>query len=69
MNIFKDDDLVEKPGTKFSYTTYGITLAGAVLEAASGITYKQLAKKLFLDLGMKNTQLDTKQIIMSGRVR
>lgn len=68
LEIFKNDDLVQKPGSKFSYTTYGLTLAGAVLEKCSGKTYRQLATQLFSDLGMRNTQLDSKEKIVAGRV-
>ncbi|EFP02091.1 CRE-LACT-9 protein [Caenorhabditis remanei] len=68
LEIFKNDDLVVKPGSKFSYTTYGLTLAGAVLEKCSGRSYRQLANGLFSDLGMRHTQLDTKKKIIPGRV-
>ncbi|UMM26950.1 hypothetical protein L5515_010441 [Caenorhabditis briggsae] len=68
LQIFKNDDLVAKPGSKFAYTTFGLTLAGAVLEKCSGKSYGQLATALFSDLGMRNTQLDTKKKIVTGRV-
>ncbi|EGT53696.1 CBN-LACT-9 protein [Caenorhabditis brenneri] len=68
LEIFKNDDLLQKPGSKFSYTTFGLTLAGAVLEKCSGKSYRQMATQLFSDLGMRNTQLDCKEKIVSGRV-
>src|SRR6188474_3367109 len=39
LEIFKDDPLENEPGAKFTYTTYGYTLLGAVIEGASGMSY------------------------------
>ncbi|CAD6199483.1 unnamed protein product [Caenorhabditis auriculariae] len=65
--MFKNDDLVAEPGTKFAYTTHGLTLASAVLEKAAGEDYPTLAKRLFFDLGLRNTHLDVNQKIIAGR--
>ncbi len=35
LGFFKDDPLVAKPGTKFSYSTHGYTLVGCIIEGAS----------------------------------
>jgi serine beta-lactamase-like protein LACTB len=40
--IFADDSLEHEPGTTFSYSTYGFTLASAVLEAAADSSFLQL---------------------------
>src|SRR5438046_9415128 len=37
LSIFKDDPLDFEPETKFSYTTFGYTLLGAVNEVASAM--------------------------------
>jgi serine beta-lactamase-like protein LACTB len=34
--IFRNDPLLDEPGTKFHYTTYGYTLLGCVIESAAG---------------------------------
>lgn len=69
LEIFKNDELVVAPGTKFSYTTHGLTLVAAVLEKASGMKFPQLAGNLFHALGMQNTTLDTNERIIPGRSR
>jgi serine beta-lactamase-like protein LACTB, mitochondrial len=40
-SIFIDSPLLFEPGTKTAYTTYGYTLLGAVLERATGQSFKQ----------------------------
>ncbi|HSR51305.1 MAG TPA: serine hydrolase domain-containing protein [Acidobacteriota bacterium] len=42
---FDDKPLIAPPGTRFSYTTFGFNLAGAVLEAASGRSYADLLRE------------------------
>ncbi len=37
--VFQDDPLLFNPGEKFSYTTYGFNVVGAVIEGASGEDY------------------------------
>jgi CubicO group peptidase (beta-lactamase class C family) len=37
--IFANDSLLFQPGTHFSYTTYGYTVVGCVIEGASGRPY------------------------------
>lgn len=40
--IFADDPLLFEPGTDYSYSTYGYTLASAVMEAAADSTFLEL---------------------------
>lgn len=40
LSLFKDRDLLFMPGTKYSYTTYGYTVLGAILEHISGQTFE-----------------------------
>jgi CubicO group peptidase (beta-lactamase class C family) len=40
--IFADDDLEHEPGSAYSYSTYGYTLASAVLEAAADSSFLEL---------------------------
>lgn len=70
VGMFKNDDLVAKPGTKFVYTTHGFTLLGLCLEkAAGGEKFDRLASKLFNELGMHGTKLDTNQPLISNRAK
>ncbi|KAI6192120.1 Beta-lactamase domain-containing protein [Aphelenchoides bicaudatus] len=69
VNMFKADDLLFKPGAKFSYTTHGYTLLGWCLEKASGETFDRLAFKLFNELGMHNTCVDQNEPITPNRAK
>jgi serine beta-lactamase-like protein LACTB len=44
LNFFKDDPLIAKPGTKFSYSNHGYTLVGCVIEGASGEKYADFVR-------------------------
>ncbi|RWS07111.1 hypothetical protein B4U79_02605, partial [Dinothrombium tinctorium] len=73
LNIFKDDDLLSKPGTKFRYTTHGYTLLSAVVEQVlpKGETFgKYLTDKICRkDLGMFSTFLDESEPIIFNRAK
>ena len=48
--------LAYEPGTRFAYSTFGIDVATAVLEAASGMRIEDfLGNRIFEPLGMKDT--------------
>ncbi len=44
LDFFKNDPLISKPGTEFHYTTEGFTLAGCVIEGASGEKYVEYVR-------------------------
>jgi CubicO group peptidase (beta-lactamase class C family) len=68
--IFQDDPLVAPPGTKYSYTTYGYNLLGAVVEAASGERFVDyLRKKIFEPAGMATIADDNVYRIIPHRTR
>ncbi|XP_046396312.1 uncharacterized protein LOC124163441 isoform X2 [Ischnura elegans] len=69
LSIFKDDDLLHPPGSKYLYTTYGWTVVSAVMEGATGKTYAQLMRAFFRDMGMRRTYLDEHEPILYGRSR
>jgi len=41
VNVFKNRDLIFEPGTRYSYTTYGYTVLGLLIEKVSGITFEE----------------------------
>ncbi len=45
INIFKDRALLFEPGTQYSYTTYGYTVLGAIIERTSGMSYGTYMQK------------------------
>jgi CubicO group peptidase (beta-lactamase class C family) len=70
LKFFANDSLVAKPGTKFSYSTHGFTLAGCALEGASGEKYVDfLRKNVLLPAGMTSTVADDRYAIIPLRTR
>lgn len=68
--VFKDSDLLFEPGTRFSYSTYGYTLLGAVVEAASGARFMDYVKEnVFAPAKMGATREDSVFDIIPGRTR
>jgi serine beta-lactamase-like protein LACTB, mitochondrial len=62
--------LVDKPGTKFHYSTYGYTLLGCVLEGAAAQKYVDYVREnIFTPAGMAQTQADDFFTIVSHRTR
>ena len=67
---FKDDPLVDPPGTKFHYSTYGFVLVSAAMETASGQDFLSfMHDKVFQPLGMEDTMADESASIISNRAR
>lgn len=59
LSFFEHDPLVEKPGTKFHYTTQGFTLVGCVIEGASHRHYVDYVREnVFKPAGMTNAAVD-----------
>lgn len=59
LELFQNDPLAQEPGTKYLYSTYGYTLAGAVVEAAAGTTFADYVRKnVFEPAGMTGARLD-----------
>lgn len=68
LSIFEDDPLLFKPGTKYSFSSYGYSLIAAVIEGASGtdfLTYMQ--QDVFDAIGMSNTLPDDVTKIIGNR--
>lgn len=70
LRAFENDDLIAEPGTKYSYTTYGFVLAGAVVESAAGIPFVDYLKRnIFEPANMQSTRADDVYAIIPNRAR
>jgi CubicO group peptidase (beta-lactamase class C family) len=59
--------LAHPPGTQFEYSNFGLTIAGAMLEAAAGSTWEELVTaRIFDPLGLKTAGIGPQAI--KGRV-
>ncbi|KAK6639306.1 hypothetical protein RUM43_007578 [Polyplax serrata] len=67
VDLFKNDELLFKPGTSFEYTTHGYTLLSAVIETASKKSFIQNIQEFFKLLNLENTHLDKIETIIHGR--
>jgi serine beta-lactamase-like protein LACTB len=60
LDIFKNSPLLFKPGTRYSYSTYGWNLLSVAIQNTSGISYTNyMEERIFNPLKMSNTHLDT----------
>ncbi len=70
LSIFKDDPLKHEPGTQYTYTTFGYTLLGVVIEGASEMTFLDyLREHIFKPAGMQHTYIDDIYAIIPHRAR
>jgi serine beta-lactamase-like protein LACTB, mitochondrial len=70
LQIFANDALIAKPGTKFHYSTYGYTVLGCVLEGAASEKYVDYVKEnVFEPAGMEETQADNSLAVIQHRSR
>ena len=70
LQLFANDRLVAKPGTKFNYSTYGYTLIGCVFEGASSEKFTDyLRKNVFEPAGMGQTRDDDFFTVIPQRTR
>lgn len=59
--IFKDDDLLFKPGTSYHYNSFDWVLLSLAMQEASGIPFEEYVQKRVLDpLQMQNTYAEVK---------
>lgn len=70
VDVFKDRPLAFAPGARYSYTTYGYTLLGAAIEAASGMDYASVMREhIWSPAGMKDTSLEAKGIETANKAK
>ena len=68
--VFENFDLVAEPGTRYSYSSYGYNLLGAVIEGASGMSYGDYMRaNVWGPLGMTDTRMDDPLEVIPNRVR
>lgn len=68
--IFANDSLLFQPGTHFSYSTYGYTIVGCVIEGASGRPYYDYVREhVLIPAGMTHTIVDNVFTIVPHRAR
>jgi CubicO group peptidase (beta-lactamase class C family) len=68
--IFENFDLIDEPGIKFSYSSYGYNLLGAVIEGASKQSYADYMREhIWQPLGMNDTRMDDPLDLIANRVR
>jgi CubicO group peptidase (beta-lactamase class C family) len=68
--IFEDFELVAEPGTKFSYSSYGYNLLGAIVEGAAKQPYGDyMRENIWGPLSMDNTYMDDPDNLIPGKVK
>lgn len=68
VDIFREDTLVYKPRTKYSYSTYGYNLISEVIEGASGIDFLTFVQQnIFNPLKMNSIIADHTDSLISHR--
>ncbi|TGV01640.1 serine hydrolase domain-containing protein [Flavivirga rizhaonensis] len=68
LDIFKNDSLLFKPGTDYSYSSYGFNLLSAAIEGASGSSFLDFMKhEIFSKLNMNSTYADKNETIIRNR--
>lgn len=68
--FFRDKPLDFEPGSKFQYSNSNFEVLGAVIEKVSGKKYGDLLRERIFDpLGMKDSGLDTDELILPKRAQ
>lgn len=68
LSLFAQDDLVSAPGGKFHYSTFGYTLAGLVMEAATGKDFGTLLREHVLAPGgIEDIYVDDRLLLIPNR--
>lgn len=70
LDIFKNDPLLQEPGTKYSYSTYGYDVLGCAIEGAAGVRYEDYIRDNILKpAGLAQTRVDEVSQIIADRGR
>ena len=70
LEMFKADPLLHEPGEKYTYTTFGYTLLGCVLESAGGMKFGDYVRdNIFKPAGMDRMRVDSVSDIIPNRAQ
>jgi CubicO group peptidase (beta-lactamase class C family) len=69
LKVFMNRPLRFKPGSKTEYSSLAFTVAGAVAEAVTGQSFRQISGEFFVRHGIAGFYLDDPLAIVPGRVR
>lgn len=70
LDLFRNDPLLQQPGAKFVYSTYGYNLLGAAVERASGLEFAEYLKtRVFDPAGMTDTRTDDVFALIPNRAQ
>ena len=70
LDMFKDDPLLQEPGTKYSYTTHGYAILGCAVEGASGMKFADyVIANIFKPAGMDTMRVDDVFEIIPNRAQ
>lgn len=70
LEYFADDPLIAEPGTRYSYSSYGFNLLGAVVEGASDMSFVEyLDEHVFPVAGTEAMQDDSQSRIIKHRAQ
>ena len=70
LEMFKNDPLLHEPGEKYTYTTFGYTLLGCVIEGASATTFADFIREnIFKPAGMDRMRVDSISDIIPNRAQ
>jgi len=70
LDIFKDDPLLHKPGSKYRYSTYGWNLLSEVIQVIAKTPFNEyMQKSIFDPLKMSSTTLDLSDSEMPNRTQ
>lgn len=70
LEVFRDDSLVAKPGSKRVYSSSNYNLLAAIIEQVTGKTFQQVVKEeVFGPLELSNTSFDNVLRVLPNRTR
>lgn len=70
LNMFKDDPLLHEPGAKYTYTTFGYSVLGCVVEGASGQKFADfVSENVFKPAAMERIRVDSVADIIPNRAQ
>jgi CubicO group peptidase (beta-lactamase class C family) len=68
--MFKDDPLLQEPGTKYTYSTFGYSVLGCAVEGASGMKYGDYVRdNVFKPAAMDRIRIDSVADLIPNRAQ